>query len=328
MSEQVIRFVVSGHVDHGKSTLCGRILYESDYINNHDFEKLKNEAKNNGHPGSEYAYILDICDEEREKAITHDYNSIEFTNKNIKDVKFELIDTPGHKQFIRSLIMGLNSSSANNLIGCLLVSAVENEFAAGMGKGQTKEDAILMRSVGIENVIVLINKMDRYDYDDKVYNDRCNQVNQFVSKLGFKKMEFMMVSGYTGYNINELLNKIVEMYKQININKNSITNTNKEQIISETVNAQIKIINLDTQIICAGYEFILHVNTDEYQVIIDELKQFDIKTKKEINKNFARVNDVINVKIKRLDDKKIELNRFDRIIIRHNDATIGFGKII
>ena len=327
MTDQVIKlikFVVSGHVDHGKSTLCGRILYENNYINKHDFDKLKNDAKNNGHAGSEYAYILDICDEEREKAITHDYNSIEFTRNN---TKYELIDTPGHKQFIRSLIMGLNSSSSNNLIGCIVISAIENEFLAGIGKGQTKEDIILMRSVGIENVIIIINKMDKYNYDNKIYDDRCNQINNFASKVGFKRLEYIMVSGYAGYNINELLDKIENMYKNININKLNI-NIIKEQIISDNISAQMKIINLDTQIICAGYECILHVNKDEYQIIIDELTVFDIKTKKETKKNFAKINDVINIKLKRLDDKKFEVNKFDRIIIRHNDATIGFGKII
>ena len=257
------------------------------------------------------------------KGITHDYNSIEFARNN---VKFELIDTPGHKQFIRSLLAGLNLCATNMLIGRIVVSATENEFAAGMGRGQTKEDMILMRAVGIEHVIVVINKMDKYNFDNTVYEDRYKQVDKFISKLGFKTISYMMVSGYTGFGISELLARIEDIYKEITNNVAQV-GINNDVIINDIINAQIKIINLDTALMCPGYECILHIKTEEYQVVIEDLKQYDVKLKKEINKNFAKINDVVNVKFKRLDDRKFEVSAGDRVIIRHNDATIGFGKV-
>ena len=308
-------FCISGHIDHGKSTLSGHLLYKCNYIDQRELEKLKNEAKTNNHVGSEFAFILDETNEEKEKGITHDYNKIEFQRE---DDKYCLIDTPGHKQFIRSLIAGLNSGKIK--VGCLVVSAVENEFLAGMGNGQIKEDIILMRSVGLENIIVLINKMDKYDYNQDIFIDRKNKINEFIKKLGFKKLEYLMISGYTGYNLDLLLDKIKEIYPP----EQDLNDIEDCKETFDIINTQVKILETKT-LISAGYQAIIHVGMEEYQIVIEELVNVDSQTKKV--KNFAKNGDVVQMKLKRLDNEKISISKKDRIIFRHHDETIGFGKL-
>lgn len=316
-----VSFVVSGHVDHGKSTLCGHILYQNNYIEEHEFIKLKNEAIKNGHPGHEFAYILDICQEEREKGITHDFNSIDFKRN---DIVYHMIDTPGHKGFIRCLIAGLNSCDTATLVGVLIVSAIENEFLAGTGKGQTKEDIILMRSVGINNIIVVINKMDKYNFDTEIYDKRCSDINKIISKLNFKKVEYLPVSGYTGYNIPKLLDMILNLSQELPKTKNlSVV----ESISLNKIKVQIKILELES-ILAPGFECIVHIGTDEYQVLFDQVNVYDVKTKKITKQNFARSGDVIISELQRIDNQNFEVRIDDRVIIRQADLTIGFGKII
>ncbi len=323
-----IKFVVSGHVDHGKSTLCGHMLYKCNYINDHEMKQLEIKAEQNGMKGWKYAYVLDLYDEERENGKTVDYVAVDFE---YKSNKYTLIDTPGHKHFIRSLITGLNNDNSNKIIGCLIVSAIENEFIAGMTNGQTKEDMILMRAVGIEHIVVVINKMDIYNYDEDIYKKRCDAVAEYIMKVGFKTIEYIMISAFHDKNIFELLDKITILYDKIA--KTEIITINSDKVESEIITAQVKIIHLENDILAPGCECVCHIKKNEYQIIIDDLRLFDLKTKKITNKKFAKVNDVIYIKLKRLetkDNKKVmfEACLNDRIILRRNDATMGFGKIV
>jgi translation elongation factor EF-1alpha len=310
----MIPFVMSGHVDHGKSTICGRILYESNYIEPHEFEKIKNEAIKNGHTGSEFAYLLDICQDEREKAITNDYNRVEFS---FDQTDFALIDTPGHKQFIRSLITGLNASNPCRMVGCIVISALENEFNSGFGKGQTKEDMLLMRAVGINHVLVLVNKMDKYDYDEDVYNSRCVQIKKYISKMGFKTVQYILISGYTGHNIKRLLSEIKRIHSQIKPEKYK----QKQTIDSVLLHVRVKMLNLNT-IMCAGFVCMLHVHTHEYEIVVES-----VHSENDPNRPFAKNGDTVQLQLKRIDKHPFVVQTMDRVIIRQNDATIGFGVV-
>ena len=108
-----ISFVVSGHVDHGKSSMCGHILFKCGYVSEHEMKQLELKSEQNGMKNWKYAYVLDLYDEERENGKTVDYVSVDFK---YKDLNFSLIDTPGHKHFIRSLITGLNNENSSQLI--------------------------------------------------------------------------------------------------------------------------------------------------------------------------------------------------------------------
>ena len=146
-SKDRITFIVSGHVDHGKSTLLGFLLYkygqiynEEDklvpFITEHDMENLRKKAQELGMPGWEYAYVLDICSEERESGKTFNYTAIDFEYKN---KSYRCIDTPGHKCYIRELLAALNDDQEQSMVGVLLISAIENEFISGITAGQQKK---------------------------------------------------------------------------------------------------------------------------------------------------------------------------------------------
>lgn len=146
-----LNFCLFGQVDTGKSTLAGRLVYECGQIEDHEFNKHKKACA-----GSEYALwsrFLDIYDEERVRSKTLEFTTIELKHK---DNVYNLIDTPGHHSFIRSLIQAMGSYK--DIIGCVLVSARKGEFESGWE--QTKEDVILAKALGFKDVVVLVNKMD------------------------------------------------------------------------------------------------------------------------------------------------------------------------
>ena len=181
-----------------------------------------------------------------------------------------------------------------------------------------------MRAVGIEHIIVCINKMDIYNYDEEIYKKRCEKINSFITKIGFKSIDYIMTSAFYGKNLLELLDKIIVINEKLDKTETPVIEKKESKLIT----AQIKLINLDTDIIAPGYECVCHIKKNEYQVVIDDLRQYDLKTKKITNKKFAKVNDIIFAKIKLIDSKKyLEGNTDDKIIIRRNDSTVGFGKI-
>lgn len=314
----MIKFVVSGHVDHGKSTLCGHLLYMSGYISGREMDKLREEAKANKRIGWEFSYVLDIYESERQTGKTLEFNKIKFE---FDGKKYLLIDTPGHKLLIPNLIKALNNE--DQLIGCLVVSAKENEFESGISNGQTKEDIILIRTVGIEHLIVIINKMDIYNNDVNIFNERKNDIDKIIKKMGFKSINYIDISAITGYNIKELLNLINNIWNKYYSN---IIDKNIDEIYNKYIYCKIKIINCEN-ILSGGYECILHLKDKEYEVVLDNLRVVDMKTGELFKQKYGKINDVVMCKIRTLDNNEFLYNINNRIIIRKNDMTIGFGVI-
>ena len=153
-----IKLAMVGHVDTGKSTTLGNLLYLTGNITDHEMDKTKKEAENNGKKKFCYAYLLDIDTEERSRGITQSYNIIDF---NYNNNQYKLIDTPGHKLYIKEMIEALSTN--NDTTVCVVVSCVDNEFNSSLNGGTTKEDILLIRGCDIQNIVCLLYTSDAAD---------------------------------------------------------------------------------------------------------------------------------------------------------------------
>ncbi len=183
---------IIGHVDHGKSTLVGRLLYETGSVPEHVIEQHREEAEEKGKGGFEFAYVMDNLAEERERGVTIDIAHQEFdTDK----YYFTIVDCPGHRDFVKNMITG--ASQADNAV---LVVAADDGVAP-----QTQEHVFLARTLGINELLVGINKMDVVDYAEDTYNEVVEEVNQLLNQVQFQVSDdsFIPISAFEGDNIAE-----------------------------------------------------------------------------------------------------------------------------
>ncbi len=186
-----MNLVFIGHVDHGKSTLVGRILLDAGSIDEHVIEKYRKEAEQKGKPTFEFAWVMDGLKEERERGLTIDVAHKRFdTDK----YYFTVIDAPGHRDFVKNMITGTSQADA-----AVLVVAVPEGVMA-----QTREHVFLARTLGVAQVIVAMNKMDAVTppYDEKVYNKVKEDVEKLLKSVGYKEnqYQFVPVSAFKGDN--------------------------------------------------------------------------------------------------------------------------------
>ena len=195
-----INVVVIGHVDAGKSTTTGHLIFECGALEKRVLTKLEEEAKNRGKPSFKYAYVLDQTKDEREKGITVNATLLQFSTPKY-DVT--VIDAPGHKDFLKNMITGTSQADA----AMLVVSAGKGEFETGFDPtGQTRQHALLAHTLGVKQVVVVVNKMDDplVNYSEKRFNEIQANVKSFLTaKLGYKasQLQFVPVSGWVGDNM-------------------------------------------------------------------------------------------------------------------------------
>ena len=184
---------IIGHVDHGKSTLVGRLLYETGSVPEHVIEQHKEEAEEKGKGGFEFAYVMDNLAEERERGVTIDIAHQEFETD---EYYFTIVDCPGHRDFVKNMITG--ASQADN---ALLVVAADDGVAP-----QTQEHVFLARTLGINELLVGINKMDLVDYEEDSFNQVVNEVQQLLKQVQFQadSATFIPISAFEGDNIAEI----------------------------------------------------------------------------------------------------------------------------
>ncbi|KSW11645.1 elongation factor 1-alpha [Pyrodictium occultum] len=203
MSQQKphINLVVIGHVDHGKSTLVGHLLFRLGFVDEKTLRTLEEEAKKKGKESFKFAWLMDRLKEERERGVTIDLSFVKFETKKYY---FTIIDAPGHRDFIKNMITGASQADA----AILVVSARKGEFEAGMSaEGQTREHLILAKTMGIDQIIVAVNKMDAPDvnYSKERYEQIVAVLKKFMKGLGYKvdQIPFIPVSAWTGENLIE-----------------------------------------------------------------------------------------------------------------------------
>ncbi len=185
-----INLVFIGHVDHGKSTTVGRLLFDSKNLDEQTLRRLKDKAKELGKSGFEFAFVMDNLKEERERGLT-----IDLAHKKFETPKyyFTIIDAPGHRDFIKNMITGASQADA----AVLVVAANDGVMA------QTKEHVFLARTLGVQQLIVAINKMDIPKYDEKRFNEVKEQVSKLLKTVGYdpEKVQFVAIAAYPVDNV-------------------------------------------------------------------------------------------------------------------------------
>ncbi|KYQ88293.1 elongation factor 1 alpha [Tieghemostelium lacteum] len=196
-----INIVVIGHVDAGKSTTTGHLIYKCGGIDKRVIEKYEKEAADMGRLSFKYAWVMDKLKAERERGITIDIALWKFeTNK----YYFTIIDAPGHRDFIKNMITGTSQADC----AVLVIASPTGEFEAGIAKnGQTREHALLAYTLGVRQMIVAINKMDEKstNYSQNRYDEIVKETSAFIKKIGYnpEKVSFVPISGWNGDNMLE-----------------------------------------------------------------------------------------------------------------------------
>ena len=186
----VINVAFVGHVDHGKSTTIGHLMFQSGRLPQQELDKLKAEAVKHGKVGFEFAYYMDKFKEERERGVT-----IDLSYEKLVTNKYEvtIIDAPGHRDFVKNMITGASQADA-----AFLTVAVKEGV-----QPQTKEHVWLLRTMGVKQIAVLANKMDTVDYKEDAFNKLKTDVSVILKQAGYKLEEvpFIPISGFKGENL-------------------------------------------------------------------------------------------------------------------------------
>jgi len=184
-----------GHVDAGKSTIVGRLLYDSGAVPEQEMKKLREEAEKHGKTGFEFAYVMDKIKEERERGVT-----IDLAYRKVMTQKFQItiIDAPGHRDFVKNMITGASQAD----VAFLVIAA-----PAGV-QPQTTEHLWLLRTMGVKNVAVAINKMDSVEYKEEKFNTVKEDVNKLLTQVGIQASAYIACSGLKGDNIAKKSDKM------------------------------------------------------------------------------------------------------------------------
>ncbi|MBU3896410.1 MAG: translation elongation factor EF-1 subunit alpha [Nanoarchaeota archaeon] len=185
-----MNLVTVGHVDHGKSTLVGRLLWDTNNITPEEFRKIKDLAKELKKETFEFAFVMDRLKEERERGVTIDIMHQRFDTAKYY---FTVIDAPGHRDFVKNMITGASQADA----AILVVSAKDGI------QEQTKEHVFLLKVLGVKQLIVALNKMDAIEYNEAKFNEQKANVDKLLKSVGYdtSKIQFLPVSAYKGDNI-------------------------------------------------------------------------------------------------------------------------------
>ncbi|HDO21102.1 MAG: translation elongation factor EF-1 subunit alpha [archaeon GB-1845-036] len=200
MSEKPhLNLIVIGHVDHGKSTMMGHLLFLTGNVDERTMRMLESESEKIGKESFKFAWVMDKLKEERERGLTID---LSFWRFETPKYYFTIIDAPGHRDFVKNMITGASQADA----AILVVSAKRGEYEAGMGaSGQTREHAFLAKTLGINQMVVAINKMDdaTVNWSKERYEEVKAGVSKFLRMIGYNvsKMHFIPVSGWYGDNL-------------------------------------------------------------------------------------------------------------------------------
>jgi len=189
--------VMVGHVDAGKSTISGHLLYSFGQLDDRTLDKFTKESTAMGRASWKFAWAMDLTAEEREKGKTHEVGQAYFESENRK---YTLLDAPGHRGYVPSMIAG----AALAEVAVLIISARTGEFEAGFEKGgQTREHAILIRSTGVRHLIVAVNKMDECSWSKERYDDIVGKLQPFFKSIGYGLSEvvFLPLDGLHGVNL-------------------------------------------------------------------------------------------------------------------------------
>lgn len=306
-----MNILVFGHVDTGKSTLCGQIL-----VNTDDEYKRLYEQREDNDPNS-LSNLLDIYESERIRCKTSEFSTF---NIQYMQNEYTFIDTPGHKIYIREYIEALQKYNIS--CGLIVLSARGNEFESGFERGTTKEYITLAKCMGVKNLIVAINKIDTEGYSQQKFNEIKNTIQTYVNVFKFKNVDYIQTSGKNNiglFDINGLFSILGKYYY-------STTNWTVSSPLVDSLGyvdkIKVKLQIFDCKnIISAGFSCIAHFASNNIPV------ESELVIEKILNgKVFAKKGDIIETECTLA--KSYELTRNTRIILRSDTFTIGCGIII
>ena len=188
MQTEKFPIVFAGHVDHGKSTIIGRLLSETGSLPEGKLEAVKNYCKTNSRP-FEYAFLIDALKDEQAQGITIDTARVFFSTKK-RD--FVIIDAPGHIEFLKNMVAGASRAEA----AVLVIAADEGV------RENSRRHGYMLSILGIKQIVVLVNKMDLAGYSEEVFNKIRDEYTGFLSEIGIKPLGFVPVSGINGVNLS------------------------------------------------------------------------------------------------------------------------------
>jgi ethanolamine utilization protein EutP (predicted NTPase) len=279
-------FILTGHVDHGKSTLCGRLLVNYTEQDSHYLDKLRQTSPNNW-----LGQIFDIYDEERERNKTFEWSKIEVQ-------PIVLFDTPGHKTFIREFLQALTIEKITACILC--ISGKPDEFESGFRLGDVKEYLKLIRAAGLGNILIVWTKDIPTDKDK-------NELNRFINQLGFKNESFN-VDSVNNIGVTELWNYLKDFPE---LKQEEEILIEKDKCIGE-----LRFFDND-KLYCLGYKGIAHSGGEEANFELKRLRIDSRESKFIQTSKHNRADCVITF------DKPIKVGK--RIILRDaSNSTIGF----
>jgi elongation factor 1-alpha len=206
-----INIVVIGHVDSGKSTTTGHLIYKCGGIDKRVIEKFEKEAQEMGKGSFKYAWVMDKLKAEKERGITIDISLWKFSTAKYD---FTIIDAPGHRDFIKNMITGTSQAD----VAILIIDSTTGGFEAGISKdGQTREHALLAQTLGVRQMIVCLNKFDdkSVNYSQARYDEIQKEVAAYLKKVGYNpaNIPFVPISGWTGDNMIEKATDKMPWYK-------------------------------------------------------------------------------------------------------------------
>ncbi len=194
-----LSLVVVGHVDAGKSTMMGRLLYELGNVSEREYGQNERASQKVGKGSFAFAWALDSSEEERARGVTIDVAQDNFETPHRK---FVLLDAPGHRDFIPNMISGAAQADA----ALLVIDAAKGAFEAGFGpNGQTREHALLVRSLGVQQLVVVVNKLDALDYEQARFDEIVDKLKPFLAQAGFdtNKISFVPCGAMVGENLSQ-----------------------------------------------------------------------------------------------------------------------------
>src|SRR5947199_383787 len=324
-----LNLIVMGHVDHGKSTLTGHLLFDAGYIDKKTIDQYAKESEKTGAGETvKFAWVLDTIKEERERGVTIDLSFQKFeTPENF----FTIIDAPGHRDFIKNMITGASQADA----AILVVSAKKGEFEVAVGPGgQAREHAYLARTLGVSALVVAINKMDdaTVKYTKERYEECKQELEGLLKTVGYNvtKINFIPTSRWPGDNIGFNVKGVAKQ----DIGRGEVMgHTDKPPTIAKSFIGQIIIIFHPTAV-AAGYTPVLHAHTATVGVTFEELiRKIDQRTGQVVEEkpSFLKVGDSALVKMKPLHNMVLEafsdIPELGRFAIRDMGSTVGVGVV-
>ena len=325
----VCRFVAIGHVDTGKSSLCGHLLQKCGYLSEHEMKKIREKARRDKALTHIWSRVLDVYQEEQERGKTREFAKVCFT---YQDQPYELIDTPGHQGFIRSTIQGMSESDTD--ICVVLLSALDSDFHSSMNGGTLKELLTLARCVGFRQLVLVVNKMDGVNWRADVFHDRVKQVKEFaVRQLHWPGAQIwaVPVSAYEGIGLIdtqgspawcasstsflELLQKCHQRNKSSSVVASTSTNTTPAT--GERLQVDFRVLHLGpSDIFCAGFQCVMHHGSQEIELEVCKIHKRRLLRVKEQSRCILQARE------------RVTLTPGDRLIFRKDDYTLGFGKLL